>query len=145
MNALEKIKTGILENNIELIAEGYEDMTGEKLLKATVIKKSRKKSVAKKVDTINDSIIMKDGFYINKKRALARDQVIPKVQFNDFDEEQYKKDRTSKVTKERRPPTQFVEISCKNPRCRKIEKVSESYLNKDGEGFCATCRESKIV
>lgn len=150
MTPLEKIKNGILNQDMSLVAQGYKDLTGEDLL--TTAKPARKKKAKKQEIAENDThpmeqegFINRGGFWINKSKALPADQVIPKVELNDFTPEQYKKDKVSATKKQYRPPVQLVPIVCKNPSCRKPDNILPNYIGITGEGLCNECRESKLV
>lgn len=71
MTPLEKIKHGILEKNIDLIAEGYQEMTGDQITSQK--KRGRPKGTSTKPSTTTDINTI-------KKIALEAESAIAQIQ-----------------------------------------------------------------
>ena len=127
-NPLDKIRSGILSNNMQLVAQGFENLTGESLLEVD-------QTLDSKEDFIAPAKSQSSG-----KTRVARTEAIHAGENKFIDDNIESKDIETpqvKPTKRTRPKASMVNIECHI--CNKVEKIPEVLMQ--GRDFyrCDKC------
>ena len=128
ISPLDKIKSGILSNDMQLVAQGFENLTGESLLR-----------VDKTLDPTEDFIAPAKNQLPGKTRVARTEPIHAGAnQFVDDDIEAKDVETPQvKPTKRIRPKASMVNIECHI--CNKVEKIPEILMQ--GREFyrCEKC------
>ena len=149
MSPLELIKNGIIENDLEKIAQGYNALTGENISSTTTDEPVRRTAEPEsaKSDEVSPSVPLRSEIedFTMKRSALPAGKYGRKETIQ-VGENQFVDDGSEAVGKEfetpdiaptpRRKPVQMIEVTCH--ACGKKEEINPAY--KTGTYHrCARC------